>query len=71
MIIGEALSIPIVGFICQPDHKIEAFGLALKAHDVTCVAFNQGLRAGTQRIGHQQLYRSSPGLPFRIVIRDR
>ncbi|CAE7277773.1 ATG26 [Symbiodinium sp. CCMP2592] len=23
MIIGEALSIPLVGFICQPDHKIE------------------------------------------------
>ena len=23
MLVGEALSIPIVGFICQPDHKIE------------------------------------------------
>ena len=23
MIIGEALGIPLVGFICQPDHKIE------------------------------------------------
>ena len=24
MILGEGLRIPIVGFICQPDHKIEA-----------------------------------------------